>query len=65
MRKWSLITIVLNSTDIIIALIYDLKQAVDLDPTTNEKLHGDLWKKLLNKIEMKVELWVIYSISIF
>jgi len=32
------------------------KHHKDLDPTTNERLSEDLWKKLINGIDSKTEL---------
>jgi hypothetical protein len=30
-----------------------------LDPTTNERLHADLWRRLLSRIEVKKAMWVL------
>lgn len=30
------------------------RTSTDLDPITNEKLHTDLWERLIKRIEMKI-----------
>ena len=38
--------------------IMNLTSTFDLDPTTDEKLIKDTWKRLLKNIETEIHLWV-------
>lgn len=48
----------IENSPLITILEFDLHAniAVDFDPTTNEELRRDIWKKLLSRIKTGIEL---------